>query len=165
MLSFAFVNAFSHPGYLLESWLYAEEVNIPDFEEQITPFERMCVVKSLREDRTLVAAQSYIADAIGQKFVDSVPLNMEATWGESTPLVPLVCLLSPGSDPTKLIEELAKRKKIKVLGVSMGQGQETIARKFMTTATIEVGRCTPTLSLASGDMSYTGNLIRIKFEM
>jgi hypothetical protein len=35
--------------------------------------------------------------------------------------VPLICLLSPGADPTKLIEDLAKRKKIKMLGVSMGQ--------------------------------------------
>jgi dynein heavy chain len=42
-----------------------------------------------------------------------------------------------GSDPTKLIEDLAKRKKIKTLGVSMGQGQEVIARKLMATATAE----------------------------
>ncbi len=34
---------------------------------------------------------------------------------------PLICLLSPGADPTKLIEDLAKKKKIKTLGVSMGQ--------------------------------------------
>ena len=114
-----------------------EEERIPDFEDRIDPFERMCLVKSLREDRTLVAAQAYISDAIGAHFVESVPLNMENTWAESTPFVPLICLLSPGADPTKLIEELAKRKKIKTLGVSMGQGQEIIARRLMTTATRE----------------------------
>ena len=106
-----------------------ENVRIPDFEDVITPFERMCLVKALREDRTQVAAQAYIADAIGQQFVESVPLNIEATWEESTPYVPIICLLSPGSDPTKLIEELAKRQKITVNGVSMGQGQEIIARE------------------------------------
>ena len=42
-----------------------------------------------------------------------------------------------GADPTKLIEDLAKRKKIKTLGVSMGQGQEIIARRYMATATAE----------------------------
>jgi dynein heavy chain len=114
-----------------------ENVRIPDFEDVVTPFERMCLVKALREDRTQVAAQAYIADAIGQRFVESVPLNIEATWDESTPYVPIICLLSPGSDPTKLIEELAKRQKIKVNGVSMGQGQEIIARKLMTSATRE----------------------------
>ena len=59
--------------------------------------------------------------------------------GRVDPHVPyLICLLSPGADPTKLIEALAKsRKKIKTLGVSMGQGQEIIARRLMTTATRE----------------------------
>lgn len=45
--------------------------------------------------------------------------------------------LATGSDPTKLIEDLAKKKKIKCLGVSMGQGQEVIARKYMATASTE----------------------------
>jgi len=114
-----------------------EQSKVPDFDDKITKFERMVVVKSLRDDRTLVAAQEYISEAIGQRFVESVPLNMESTWGESHSRTPLICLLSPGADPTKLIEELAKRKKIKVLGVSMGQGQEIIARKYMSTATVE----------------------------
>ena len=42
-----------------------------------------------------------------------------------------------GADPTKLIEDLAKRKKIKTLGVSMGQGQEVIARRHVATAAAE----------------------------
>lgn len=48
-----------------------------------------------------------------------------------------VCCPVTGSDPTKLIEDLAKKKKIKTLGVSMGQGQECIARKLMATAAAE----------------------------
>jgi len=101
----------------------------------VNSFERMCIVKALREDRTMVAAQTYISEALGERFVESVPLNMEHTWGESTPYVPLICLLSPGADPTKLIEELAKKKKISTVGVSMGQGQEIIARRLMSVAT------------------------------
>lgn len=97
----------------------------------------MCVVKACREDRTLIAAQDYIADALGQRFVESVPVNMERTWSESRNRCPIICLLSPGADPTKLIEDLAKRKKIKTLGVSMGQGQEIIARKYIAQASAE----------------------------
>lgn len=37
----------------------------------------MCVVKAFREDRTLVAAADYIVGALGQRFVESVPLSME----------------------------------------------------------------------------------------
>ena len=35
------------------------------------------------------------------------------------------------------MQDLAKKKKIKTLGVSMGQGQEIIARKYMASATVE----------------------------
>ena len=112
-----------------------EQAPVPDFEDQMTHFEKMCVVKSLREDRTMVAAQTYIAHAIGDRFTESIPLNMEQTWRETTPWTPVICLLSAGADPTKLVEELAKRKKIKMNGVSMGQGQEIIARKLISAAT------------------------------
>ena len=61
-------------------------------------------LQAFREDRTLIAAADYIADALGQRFVESVPLNMERAWAESHPKCPLICLLSPGADPTKLIE-------------------------------------------------------------
>lgn len=52
--------------------------------------------RSFREDRTLIAATDFIADALGRAFVDSVPLNMERAWAESSPKCPLICLLSPG---------------------------------------------------------------------
>ena len=39
-----------------------------------------------------------------------------------------------GADPIKLVEDLAKKKRIRTLGVSMGQGQEIIARNYLTAA-------------------------------
>ena len=110
---------------------------VPALEEHITKFERMCVVKSFREDRTLIAAEDYIGEALGRRFVEGVPLNMEKAWEESTMQIPLICILSRGADPTKLISDLARKKKKEVLGVSMGQGQEIIARGYMKTATEE----------------------------
>lgn len=93
--------------------------------------------QSFREDRTLIAAEEYIADALGRQFVESVPLNMEKAWEESASNVPLICILSRGADPTKLISDLARKKKKEILGVSMGQGQEAIARTLMKAATEE----------------------------
>lgn len=65
---------------------------------------RCARLQAFREDRTLIAAADYIAEALGQRFVESVPLNMERAWAESHRKCPLICLLSPGADPTKLIE-------------------------------------------------------------
>lgn len=64
------------------------------------------------------------------RYVVSNPLNLETTHAESTERIPLVCILSMGSDPTDLILGLAKKKKKEVLSVSMGQGQEVTARRF-----------------------------------
>jgi dynein heavy chain len=71
-------------------------LQVPDYEDRLSKFERMCVVKTFREDRTLVAAADYISEALGQRFVESVPLNMERAWAESHKRCPLICLLSPG---------------------------------------------------------------------
>lgn len=42
-----------------------------------------------------------------------------------------------GSDPTRLIEDLAKRRKVKLYGVSMGQGQEMLARKHLESCLVD----------------------------
>ena len=62
-----------------------------------------------REDRTLIAAGDMIADALGQRFVESVPLNMEAAWAESRPTTPLICLLSPGAPSVTKITHKVRR--------------------------------------------------------
>jgi dynein heavy chain len=53
-------------------------------------------MQAWREDRMLIAATDCIADALGQRFVEGIPLDMERAWAESGPRVPLICLLSTG---------------------------------------------------------------------
>jgi dynein heavy chain len=129
-----------------------ERAPVPAYEERLSKFERMCIVKARpphgtrasgfpehacccvgtgawlasaraalplhgapgravpqawREDRTLIAAGDMIADALGQRFVESVPLSMEAAWAESRPTTPLICLLSPGA-PTRARPDVAQ---------------------------------------------------------
>ena len=56
----------------------------------------LSVLQAFREDRTLLAAADFIAEALGQRFIESVPLNLERALVESAPNKPLICLLSPG---------------------------------------------------------------------
>ena len=58
-------------------------------------------------------------------------------WVKPRTLKPKHCHCGAGSDPSKLVEELAKRKKKRVLGVSLGQGQDVIARRLMAAASAE----------------------------
>jgi len=108
-----------------------EAERVPDFEDRLDKFHRMLVIRALRPDRTMVVTKEYIGDTMGARYVDFPPLNLENTHAESTERVPFVCILSSGSDPTELIMGLAKKKKKEVLSVSMGQGQEVVARRFV----------------------------------
>ncbi|KAL4552567.1 hypothetical protein Ndes2526B_g02495 [Nannochloris sp. 'desiccata'] len=108
-----------------------------DSSKILSAFQKLCLVRAFREDRALVAAGQFVAASLGPRFVEPPPTNLEKVWAESAPKCPIVCLLSSGADPTKSIEDLAKRKKIKCFGVSMGQGQEVVARRLVTAASAE----------------------------
>lgn len=111
-----------------------ENYPIPDFAERInaekemTPFLTLCVVRSLRMDRTLIAATRFINSVLSRKFTDPVSYPIEKIWAESNKFEPVLFLLSAGADPTSSIDELAKKKKkFPCIKVSMGEGQDRIA--------------------------------------
>jgi len=108
-----------------------ERAHIPDYEERIKSsreigsFIRLTLVRSLREDRTVIAATNFINDTLGKRFTDPVTDSMESIWSESDNRTPVLFLLSAGADPTSSIDDLAKKKKkFPTYKVSMGEGQE-----------------------------------------
>ena len=113
-----------------------EEVPVPDFGERGTPFQICLITRSFRNDRSLPAVANYIRAESGPQFVDSIPVDFHVAHQETVDSghgarVPFICLLSPGADPTGMIEDLAKKQKKKIPSVSMGQGQEVIARRLV----------------------------------
>ena len=82
-------------------------------------------------DRTLSQARKYIFDSLGAEYLESAVLDLEAMLEESDNRVPLICLLSTGSDPSSQIEVIAKNRMQELHQLSMGQGQETSARKLL----------------------------------
>ena len=102
-------------------------------DEPLSEFERLLLVRSFRDDRMLLAAQDYIAATIGQRFLDSRPLDLKAVEEEASCRCPIIAVLSQGSDPTALIMELARKAKKAVRSISLGQGQEPAARKLINT--------------------------------
>ena len=63
---------------------------------------------------------------------------MDSLLNESRPLTPIICFLSMGSDPIHNIEYLAKKNSLRCKSISMGQGQEIHAKKFIAQAISEV---------------------------
>lgn len=60
----------------------------------------------------------WVSDSLGPEYGEGCILNLEATWDESEPRTPLICILSIGSDPSAQICALAKAKEIGNLKLS-----------------------------------------------
>ncbi|RNF10287.1 1-beta dynein [Trypanosoma rangeli] len=87
--------------------------------------QRMIFVRCLRPDRVIFMVYEFIEKQLGSQFVDPPPFNLKDTFDESTNVVPLVFVLSPGVDPTTQLASLAQRenKHLKMLALGQGQGE------------------------------------------
>ncbi|XP_015749541.1 PREDICTED: dynein heavy chain 5, axonemal-like [Acropora digitifera] len=109
-----------------------EEADIPDgYANSLDTFRKLLLIRSWCPDLTMAQARKYIAESMGANYAENVILDLEKTWEESDCNTPLINFLSMGSDPTSLIENLAKRHKFDCRAISMGQGQEIHARKLV----------------------------------
>merc|ERR1712178_386200 len=121
-------------------------MGVPDYEERINmvralgAFLRMVLVRSLREDRTGIVCNMFIENTLDTRFTAPVTDAIVDIYDESGSRKPVLYLLTLGSDPTLSIDELAKKKKkFPTDKVSMGEGQEKVARTKINDALITGG--------------------------
>eukprot|EP00931_Biecheleriopsis_adriatica_P036383 TRINITY_DN2095_c0_g1_i5.p1 TRINITY_DN2095_c0_g1~~TRINITY_DN2095_c0_g1_i5.p1 ORF type:complete len:4649 (-),score=1173.32 TRINITY_DN2095_c0_g1_i5:61-14007(-) len=113
-----------------------ESEPIPDYDDRINmdrtlgPFLRLITVRCMREDRTGVGCAQFVESMLDSRFVAPVTDAISDIYDESSNRKPVLYLLTAGSDPTFTIDELAKKKKkYPTDKVSMGEGQEKVARE------------------------------------
>ncbi|CAK9037457.1 unnamed protein product, partial [Durusdinium trenchii] len=95
-------------------------------------FQRLFLLRVMRQDRIGAALSQFVIDNLGQDFVEQPPFDMESSLEESTAITPFFFVLFPGVDPTPTIEALGRKlgkteANGQLLNISMGQGQEKIA--------------------------------------
>eukprot|EP00744_Colponema_vietnamica_P001598 GILI01002635.1.p1 GENE.GILI01002635.1~~GILI01002635.1.p1 ORF type:complete len:2087 (-),score=720.86 GILI01002635.1:371-6598(-) len=120
------------PGFMSSE--APETMEVPDLNDKLNAFERMLLIRAVREDRTMLAASRYVEAVLGKEYAEAQQLNIQNCIDETDGLNPIIFLLSQGSDPTALIEVAAKKMKKKVTPISMGQGQEPAARAIVETS-------------------------------
>ena len=122
--------------------LAPEEVKLPlDWKKlDAMPFKKLLVLRCLRPDRITVAMTSFIRSVLpqGESFVEmDSKLNfsdvLASAVDDSDSTIPIFFILSPGADPVKEVEKLAKINKIEpgksFWNISLGQGQDEVARR------------------------------------
>ena len=107
----------------------------PDSRADPKPtLHQMALVRALRPDRSRSTARVYVEQLLGSEFVASRAADLSKLVLSAGPNDPIICVISPGADPTSRIHELARKFKTRCLDVSMGQGQEVVARECLALA-------------------------------
>lgn len=103
------------------------------FTSSVSSFQKMMLLRCFRPDRTYRAINAFVTEIMGEEFIMPPVVDFNAICEETAPEIPVVIILSPGSDPTDELMKLAEKKGMlnKFKYISLGQGQESIAVKLL----------------------------------
>ncbi|CAH8518373.1 unnamed protein product [Schistosoma turkestanicum] len=112
-----------------------ESLPIPgNYEEQLSKFQRLCLLRCFRVDRIYRAITLYVAEIMGEDYVSPPIMSFTTIYEQSTARSPIAFILSPGSDPTADLIKFAERQNFdrnRIKFLSMGQGQEKNAQDLL----------------------------------
>ncbi|KAK9744283.1 Dynein heavy chain, N-terminal region 2 [Popillia japonica] len=111
----------------------------PPWEETLTHFQRLIVIRLLRPDKITVSASEFVKRELDAKFTMPPPFDISKSFEESSCLCPLIFILSPGTDPMAALVKFSEVKgyQDKFQSISLGQGQGPIAQALIEAAQIE----------------------------
>ena len=128
-----------------KKWAYErsdpEKCLIPEYDDKIKnepeigSFLKLCLIRSLREDRALTTSYEFIEQVLGsESYTKPVTDTIDSIEASSTKTEPVLFLLSAGVDPTSSIDDLAKKRKKQLSKVSLGEGQGSKAQSLIAEA-------------------------------
>jgi dynein heavy chain len=105
----------------------------PLFEDQLSAFQKLMVIRVLRDEKLVFGVKAFVSRCLGARFIESPPFDLEGAADDSTNATPVIFVLSPGADPIADLIALAKSRgmdaRLKIL--SLGQGQGAIAKRLL----------------------------------
>ncbi|XP_053321162.1 dynein axonemal heavy chain 3-like [Spea bombifrons] len=113
------------------------EMELPDpWEDILTSFQKLLVIRCIRPDKVIPAVQQYVTDKMGPAYIDPPTFDLQRSYMESASCTPLIFVLSPGADPLESLMQFAEEQEMgmKLQTISLGQGQGPIARKMVEKA-------------------------------
>ncbi|XP_053695545.1 dynein axonemal heavy chain 3 [Sabethes cyaneus] len=118
-----------------------EESPLPAPYHDCDGLAKIIILKCLRPDKVVPAMQKFIIQKIGHSYIEPPQFNLRTSYEDSSPRIPLIFMLSPGSDPMDSLLAFANEK---YMGddsriISLGQGQGPKATKTIMDA-IKLGQ-------------------------
>ncbi|XP_066151500.1 dynein axonemal heavy chain 6 [Euwallacea fornicatus] len=115
----------------------ASKVN---WNETLTDFEKLLLIRTLQEEKLIFAIMEYVKLNLGQAFIESPPVSLKLLYQDTSNAVPLIFVLSTGSDPFTTFQKFAADMEYtnKLKSISLGQGQGPAAERLIQDA-LETG--------------------------
>ncbi|XP_072136794.1 dynein axonemal heavy chain 1 isoform X1 [Mobula birostris] len=104
-----------------------------NLDAQMNLFQKLLVMRCLRVDKVTNAMQDFVSLNLGQKFIEPQTSDLSGVFKDSSPSIPLIFVLSPGTDPAADLYKFAEQMKFskKLSAISLGQGQGPRAEAMM----------------------------------
>ncbi|KAJ3111652.1 Dynein heavy chain 6, axonemal [Phlyctochytrium bullatum] len=106
-----------------------------DFSQKLTDFQRLILIKVLREEKLLYSAIDFVKKNIGREFIDLPPLDLGKVYKDTSNRSSMIFILSSGSDPIASLMKFASGKDVNMQErlhmISLGQGQGPIAEELV----------------------------------
>ena len=114
--------------------LSPHECTLPGIFESVEGLGRLCALRCIRADKVVLAIQKFVGNVMGEEFVKPPPFDLQSCYNDSSAVVPLIFILSPGSDPMGAVLRAADVLKTTVDPISLGQGQGPKAERLIERA-------------------------------
>ncbi|XP_034941913.1 dynein heavy chain 6, axonemal [Chelonus insularis] len=123
-------------GYLKEEINIISENNdraLKNWDTLLNDIEKLMLLKALKEERLIFGISAFIKNNLGQKYIESSVISLADVFSDTSNKIPLIFILSPGSDPFGAFHKLAGEKGFtdKYHSISLGQGQGPIAESLI----------------------------------
>ncbi|KAL0236998.1 hypothetical protein PCE1_000395 [Barthelona sp. PCE] len=111
---------------------FPEKARIPGDYNNLSDFQKLLLLKALRPDRLIYSLHAYVDANLGNEYVELIPFKLEDIFQEASELIPILFVLSPGTNPLKDVEALYhKLQGESMVSISLGQGQTPIAEEAL----------------------------------
>lgn len=131
-----FANLENHVKNNMDDWRKWYDLDMPEssdppypYSKFRKPFDKLILLRCFRVDRTYQAISNYIELLMGKTYITTPFVDFDGIYAQTTPTIPGLFILSPGSDPTADLMKLAQRCGISsnmFKFLSLGQGQEEV---------------------------------------
>lgn len=123
-----------------KGWLKSDDPGHTDLPGRwntgLNNYQKLLVMRALREEKVAAGMADLVLTEMGKHYITSPPFDLNACYNDSTPLTPIIFVLSAGADPITYLMSLANEMGYgnRLHSISLGQGQGPLAQQMIQSA-------------------------------